>query len=344
MDESEGAGSVQSPSWSWRFREALKIMTIEPVIFLLTFTWGLGSVISQNLLIAKQCHDLGYLKEICDDIESHPSVEENVQTKVSELNMITNMLAALPCIVVALFIGPWSDRNGRKPVMLIPMMGYILSSLYWLLNIYFFHWPAKYLLLNGIFSIFGGFVSFLIGMYSYLADITSNRSRTTRIGLLDIFLYAGVPAGTFASAYLFKAAGYFGIYGLTLVVQIFVFLYITFFINDTRGPYSDFSYPHSELDITNRGWLRRYLSIINIQHLVDVFRVTFKKRGNNLRTVILVLVSIMLMNVTVFSEYHFEFMLLLISDLQVTAASYICLQEKNSTGTSRCTPSSRPAL
>jgi len=288
--------------WIRRLRECRSVMTIEPVIFLQTFTWGLASVISQNLLIAKQCHDLGYDTETCDDIESHPSVEDEVETKVSELNMITSMLSALPCILVALFIGPWSDRNGRKPVMLIPMVGYILSTLYWLLNIYYFHWPAKYLLVNGVFSIFGGFVSFLIGMYSYLADITSVRSRTTRIGLLDIFLYAGVPAGTFLSAYLFKAAGYFGIYGVTLAIQIFVFFYISFFIKDTRGPHSDFSYPFSELDVTDRSLLRRYLSIFNIQQLLDVFRVTFKKRSNSLRTVILVLVSLMLMNVTVFSE------------------------------------------
>ena len=284
-------------------RECLKIITIEPAIFLQTFTWGLGSVIGQNLLIAKQCHDLGYDSAVCGDIENHPSVEDEVETKVSELNMIMSMLSALPCIVVALFIGPWSDKNGRKPVMLLPMFGYILSTLYYLLNIYYFNWPAKYLLVNGVFSIFGGFVSFLIGMYAFLADITSTRSRTTRIGLLDIFLYAGVPAGTFLSAYIFKAAGYFGIYGTTLALQIFVCFYIAFFITDTRGPHSNFSYPNSELDIT-RSCVRRFISIINIQQLLDVFRVTFKKRRNNLRAVILVLVTLMLLNVTTFSEFQ----------------------------------------
>ena len=297
----EGAQSQSGHSWIQKLRGCSEIITIEPAIFLQTFTWGLASVIGQNLLIAKQCHDLRYSSQICGDIENHPKVEDEVETKVSELNMISTMLSALPCIVVALFIGPWSDRNGRKPVMLLPMLGYILSTLYNLLNIYYFHWPTKYLLVNGIFSIFGGFVSFLIGMYAYLADITSVRSRTTRIGLLDIFLYAGVPFGTFLSAYIFKAAGYFGIYGTTLAMQIIVCLYITFFIKDTRGPHSDFSYPNSELDIT-RSCVRRYISIINIQQLLDVFRVTFKKRSNNLRTVILVLVTLMLLNITSFSE------------------------------------------
>ena len=31
--------------------------------------------------------------------------------------------SAVPCMLVALFIGPWSDKNGRKPVMMIPTVG-----------------------------------------------------------------------------------------------------------------------------------------------------------------------------------------------------------------------------
>ena len=73
------AGQGQSgQSWTKKMRDCLKIITIEPAIFLQTFTWGLGSVISQNLLIAKECHDLGYDSLVCGDIENHPSVEDEV--------------------------------------------------------------------------------------------------------------------------------------------------------------------------------------------------------------------------------------------------------------------------
>ena len=167
-------------------------------------------------------------------------------------------------MLVALFIGPWSDKNGRKPVMLIPMIGYILSTLWYLLNIHFLHWPATYLLASGATQIFGGFVVFLIGMYSYMADMTSTRARTTRIGVLDIFLFAGVPAGTFFSAYVYKYSGYYGIYGTILGIQIFVFIYIAIFIQDTRGPNSDFCYPNSEMDMQTTSTFRRFMSIFNI--------------------------------------------------------------------------------
>jgi len=294
--------STESRRWVQKMKDALSLLSLEPIIFLQTFTWGLGSVIQQNLIIAKVCKDLGYSQEICEDINNHDAEDDAVQTRASQINMYMSILGSLPCMLVALFIGPWSDKNGRKPVMIIPMIGYILSTLCWLLNIYYMDWPANYLLVNGVFSVFGGFVVFLIGMYAYMADITSMRARTTRIGILDIFLFGGVPTGTFLSAYVFKYGGYFGIYCTILVIQILVVLCISVFIKDTRGPYSDYCYPNSELETDRRTSFRRYLSIIDINQFIDVFKVTFKKREYSIRSIILTLVSLMLINVTIFSD------------------------------------------
>ena len=80
-------------------------------------------MIQQNLIIAKVCKDLGYSQDICDDINSHEEEEDAVQTRASQINMYLSILGSLPCMLVALFIGPWSDKNGRKPVMIIPMIG-----------------------------------------------------------------------------------------------------------------------------------------------------------------------------------------------------------------------------
>ena len=42
------------PGWGARLRSIRNIITIEPAIFLQTFTWGLQSVITQNLMISKE--------------------------------------------------------------------------------------------------------------------------------------------------------------------------------------------------------------------------------------------------------------------------------------------------
>ena len=281
-----------------------KLITVEPAIFLQSFNWGLQSVISQNLMIAKVCRDFGYNQTICANIDNHTSEENLVQAGVTSLNMNLQILSALPSIFLGLFVGAWSDRNGRKPVILGPMLGYIISNLVWLINIYYWDAPAKYLLASGVYSFFGGFTCLLVGLYSFLADITSVEMRTTRIGLLDLFMFSGVPAGTFVSAYVFQYSGYYGIFITSTVIQIISFLYIAAFIRDTRGPSSPYCYPDSELDSSAQPstLMKRYISIFDWHQLAEVCRATLKRREHNLRRVILLLIFLMLLNVTIFSE------------------------------------------
>jgi len=293
---------IPGDTWGQKMTHMLSLISIEPAIFMQTFTWGLQMVITQNLIIDKVCRDLGYSEEVCAKMNNFPEAEDNIQTKVSELNMALTMLSSLPSIVLALFIGPWSDKNGRKPLMLLPLLGFMVSTFVWILNVYYMDWPAKYLMATAIYSFFGGITCLLIGMYSYLADVTSLRSRTTRIGLLDIFLFAGIPAGTFLSGYIFKYSGYYGIFLSVLVIQVLCILYIVFKIKDTRGPGSDYCYPDSEMDDVQTSTLRRYLSIVDFHLLFDVFRVSFKRREHNFRRVIIILIFLMLLNVTIFSD------------------------------------------
>ena len=44
----------EQPGWAARLTSIRTIITIEPAIFLQTFTWGLQSVITQNLMISKE--------------------------------------------------------------------------------------------------------------------------------------------------------------------------------------------------------------------------------------------------------------------------------------------------
>ena len=117
--------TTESRSLIQKLKKLVKQISLEPIIFLLSVSWGLGNVIQQNLIIEKVCHDLGYTQDICDDIEDPKNEEEDiaVQTRTSKINMYISILESLPCSVVTLFIGPWSDNNGRKPVMIFPLIG-----------------------------------------------------------------------------------------------------------------------------------------------------------------------------------------------------------------------------
>ena len=69
------------------------------------------------------CSDLGYTVTVCSNISSYQEENDAVQTRASEFNMYMAMLSSIPSMLVALFIGPWSDKNGRKPVLILPFIG-----------------------------------------------------------------------------------------------------------------------------------------------------------------------------------------------------------------------------
>ena len=168
--------------------------------------------------------DLGFNKTICENINSHESENEVVQTRTSEINMYMSILRWERVMVVTMMTwwhddmmtwwhddnnhlqccalhagGPlhwslvrqeWEEagdddthcRKGDSASWVHPLKseckccfvfnhtvtlhpGYILTSLYFLLNIYFLHWKAEYLIVATVFSVFGSDSVFLIGIW-----------------------------------------------------------------------------------------------------------------------------------------------------------------------------------
>ena len=148
--------------------------------------------------------------------------------------MYLNILTAIPAIIVSLFLGPWSDVNGRKPLMIIPQIGTILAQFMFVINTYLTYLPGEFILLASIGSLFGGWTAFLIGVYSYISDVSTGQARTYRIALIDLFTYVGYPLGTFLSGPLYKYGGYYTVFGLVSLIivlrKIEIYLIIQFFV------------------------------------------------------------------------------------------------------------------
>ena len=84
----------------------------------------------------------------------------------------------IPYVIFALFLGPWSDRAGRKPLILVPYVGYFLFCMAMLVNTYFFdELYVEFLWFENISALCGSYVIFLIGCYGFLADTTSPDTR-----------------------------------------------------------------------------------------------------------------------------------------------------------------------
>ena len=106
-------------------------ITIEPVVVFYLLSIGMKEVIRSNLLLDKACLvKLGFNHTTCDNLSETGDAENDkafnaVQTTVSDYERTLNLAATAPRILFALLAGTWSDSNGRKLIIAVPIFGQV---------------------------------------------------------------------------------------------------------------------------------------------------------------------------------------------------------------------------
>ena len=161
-----------------------------------------------------------------------------------------------------LFLLPWSDKHGRKPLMMAPLVGHVLSTLSDITNYYLTDLPAEYLLFATVpVGLTGGRgIAFMamnrywhnyanelwlaieillpICFNRYLIDITNNDARTWRLSLLGGMIGISVPFANLMSGYIYASGGNIAIWGTALCLYAVAFVYLIFGFSDSCGPQS----------------------------------------------------------------------------------------------------------
>ena len=112
------------------------------------------------------------------------------------MNLVTMFVKGIPPIIFALFIGPWSDKFGRKFLIVFPLIGYVLYDVWFLINVIFFdYFTADWLMLEFMQYWAGGYMCFFLGLYSYASDVSDESTRTVRIAVVDFVFFSGLSIG-----------------------------------------------------------------------------------------------------------------------------------------------------
>ena len=112
------------------------------------------------------------------------------------MNLVTMFVKGIPPIIFALFIGPWSDKFGRKFLIVFPLIGYVLYDVWFLINVIFFdYFTADWLMLVFMQYWAGGYMCFFLGLYSYASDVSDESTRTVRIAVVDFVFFSGLSIG-----------------------------------------------------------------------------------------------------------------------------------------------------
>ena len=128
---------------------------------------------------------------------------------------------------------------------------------------------------------------------SYIADITTSESRTSRLSMLYGSLMISFPAANFASIYIYTYGGYLAVFGTSFGLGLLTLLYIIFFITDSRGQGARH---HVNIN-TSTEELEEPSPPANcssvVSNLWECFYVTFQPRNDYKRACIIVLLMSM---------------------------------------------------
>lgn len=189
---------------------------------------------------------------------------------------------AFPVLYV-LFLGAWSDIYGRKLPILLTMFGYIVRYMALLIAVYFPDTNAHVVavITSLPVSLTGGRTAVSMSLYSYVADTTSLRDRTFRVGVITAIRTFGKSAGS-ALGGILKGQGYdyVTIFAIGGSMDVLAFAYTLFFVRNTRKDSQ--GRKKNKLDICTE--------VFNVRHVIEAAKCFLKKRENRGRVQLILLV------------------------------------------------------
>ncbi|XP_047985958.1 solute carrier family 46 member 3-like isoform X2 [Leguminivora glycinivorella] len=276
------------------FKNIFKSVTVEPTGIIYITAAMLAMITNQTLQLEKACRvNLNLGDEICTSLRNQDAnvssvYEKQAQTYVAQRLAVKYVLySLLPCTIL-LFVGAWSDKTGRRIVLMkVPMFADILATISTILNVFFFHaLPVEVQIFADclIIGCGGGWATFFLGVFSFIGDITSEENRTYRLGFVQFFSFVGIPIGLSLSGVILKRYGYYAVYFTSLTMHI---LNLIYFIYKLRDP----ERTEQQKNHDGKGFcyfLRLFFDFTNIKETV---RVVFKDGPNNRRVRICILLG-----------------------------------------------------
>ncbi|XP_055626061.1 proton-coupled folate transporter-like [Toxorhynchites rutilus septentrionalis] len=243
---SEGLRLSRSARWRER---STRHVSFEPAMFLFCFAITLSEIELTHQFIYQTCQVQGIELNECSLVGPNGTTSgtQKIETDVRPAAASSTIAIAIIKFVIptfgALLLAAWSDRYGRKPVVIIAACGMLLTyfSLTGLnfLSTFVQVNPWFYVLAYIPFFLPGGMIILAATVYAFVSDLSNDHNRTVKMGFMNASILAGSLTGSFCSRYIAE----FGNATITCMAAagaaLAGLIYIALFVEDSIIPSSD---------------------------------------------------------------------------------------------------------
>ncbi|XP_015588758.1 proton-coupled folate transporter-like isoform X2 [Cephus cinctus] len=217
-----------------------RYIMVEPPIMMLLFAETMTGAVLTDLIVYQSCTVSLKLNEtLCQLLHTNSSsqeaaaIEAKVQPYASIVLMYAFLLRTVLPSLLSLFLGPWSDKYGRKPLLVSGYMGFSLKFL--ILSI-LCNWTVNPWFMQVAFiplAILGGSCNLMLASICYISDIVKENDRVWQLAWLNASLLFGIVLGTFTGPVIYKQYGYTAVFGTATLFCTLTLLYVLFYVPES---------------------------------------------------------------------------------------------------------------
>ena len=194
-------------------------------------------------------------------------------------------LGSVPALIYTLFVGALSDDLGRKPLIIIPLIGGILSAVSDVfMYIYLETLPLEFFYLEQFYYFLGGSPVYYLGFYGYGSSITSFKERASRLARFDGTETLAILCGTALSPIITSSIGNLGALIARCALALCAVVYL-FFVKEPIKKKENMGSGNSK---TLCEKMRIFLIDGIVQPIYQMLKTVFKSRPKHLRTLLMI--------------------------------------------------------
>lgn len=176
--------------------------------------------------------------EMIDNYTNNTNSYKEDESFSNHLVAYGQLANTIPSVLVALILGPLMDRYGRKIGIILPLIGKTLQGLFSVFIITYTLDPYYFVLAQFVGGLFGDFTCITAASFSYIADISSIRWRSLRIGVAESAFAYGGGIGTLLTGYWLRKSqcNFISLLWFYIGTNVFIGVYVVLLVPESLSP------------------------------------------------------------------------------------------------------------